>query len=611
MAHRLAKQAVEIYVPAVQEVLGSPARTEVTYSREQVLKWTGQYTTVNYTYSTTKGSITIPTKVFSGKPYYVEETVPVYSYFPAVAPVAGRDAQTITDSQVGWNAGAQSLVVIDGDFIALATINSSAIGVLVGIQPAGSPSGDLNTPTHAVRISNRRPSVVERGLSKVSGNEFSGDLQVQIQRVGRTITYRVGSIAYTSDVDSTGPVSMASVLYAGGDYVEDPLIGNLIQLSSTGPWGWADGSGLLALKIASSWRWVGYASVNEGHARMQIDMSMKASEEDLSSAIMVMNEPSLTQAGGFAEADLAIGTMVIPMVVQAIGLSIEVGRSSTSIDLTMRSGDYDYGESSLLIDEIELFSLSDELPQGYGGADEVAFLGDFYIVDPVAYASLVESISLRSSVDALLALDADLADHLMLMEETSIGLVITALLENRIGIADASVRSSRDVFEYVNSITGLSGLYDFSGNTYSTNIATGAVSKYANFDFDSFCRVGMKTYGQRADGLYLIGGETDGGNFIGTRADFGAEDFGTAQGKRVGNIFMGLAADGQVYVRTTEDGNQDMTYRAYQRRGEFRADMQRGRSSRLWRLRLEVVESNFAELDNIEWVLTQTGRRSN
>ncbi|WP_439885651.1 hypothetical protein ACTACK_10585 [Pseudomonas syringae] len=611
MAHRLVKQAVELYVPAVQEVLASPARSEVIYSRESVLKWTSEYKIVNLTYPTRFGSVTIPTRIYDGKPYYAEEIIPIYVNVPAVAGVAGRDAQTITDSQIGWNGGAQSVKVVDGDFLLQATVRADSLGVIVGIQQPGLVSGSVNSLTHAIRIAGRKPSTLESGEIKFSGADLSGDVLVQILRAGRQISYRVGSIAYTSPVESIGPVVMASVIYAGGEFVDNPDLSKAQLISSAGSWDWGDGSGVYALKAASPWAWGGYASVNDGFARMSVPITMRATEDEISSATMVMDEPSLLKAAGFSDQDLAVGTMIIPMVLQAIGTSIEVGRSSVSFGLTMRAGDYDYAESSLVIDDIRVYAVSENLPNGFGGYDDAAFFGDFYIVDPVAYATLAESLCIRSGIDALLTMDAELADYLMLMEETSIGLVITALLENKIGIADASVRSGRDVSEYIDSVTGLAGLYDFSGSTYATNIVTGAVSRYAGFDFDGFCRVGMNTYGHRPDGVYLLGGQRDDGEFIGTRADLGADDFGTTQGKRVGNVFMGLATDGQVYVRTSEDNGQDMVYRAYQRKGEFRADMQRGRASRLWRMRLEVVEGGYSELDNIEWVLTQTGRRSN
>ncbi|MEE4087547.1 hypothetical protein [Pseudomonas viridiflava] len=611
MAHRLVKQAVELYVPAVQEVLASPARSEVIYVREPVLKWTSSYKTVYYSYSTSYGTITIPTRVFTGKPYYVDELVAKYISTPAIAGVPGRDAQTITDSQIGWNGGAQSVSVMEGDFILQATIRADSVGVMVGIQPAGIQSGSINSLTHAIRIAGRKPSTLESGEIKFSGTDLSGDVLVQILRSGRQISYRVGSIAYTSPVESTGPVVMASVIYAGGEFVDNPVFSKAQLIASAGSWGWGDGSGVYALRAASPWAWGGYASINDGFARMSVPITMRATEDEISSASMVIDEPKILKATGFSDQDLAFGTMIIPMVLQAIGTGIEVGRSSMSFGLTMRAGDYDYAESSLVIDDMQIYALSENLPNGFGGYDDAAFFGDFYIVDPVAYATLAESLSIRSGMDALLTMDAELADYLMLMEETSIGLVITALLENKIGIADASVRSGRDVSEYIDSVTGLAGLYDFSGSTYATNIVTGAVSRYAGFDFDGFCRVGMNTYGHRPDGVYLLGGERDDGAFIGTRADLGADDFGTTQGKRVGNVFMGIATDGQVYVRTSEDNGQDMIYRAYQRKGEFRADMQRGRASRLWRMRLEVVEGGYSELDNIEWVLTQTGRRSN
>ncbi|MCH5583110.1 hypothetical protein [Pseudomonas syringae] len=611
MAHRLVKQAVAAYVPAVEEVLAVPARTVVVYERRSVLKWTSEYKLKYYNYRYENGYVSIPAYVFVGKPYYAEEIVPVYTTYPAIPAVAGRDAQTITDSQIGWNGGAQSVVVLGGDFVTQATVSSEVLGVLVGVQRAGGTSGSVNEISHGIQIASRRASVIESGASKVGAALPNGDVLIQIQRIGRKITYRAGPLSFTSDVESVGPVTMASVIYAGGEYVDNPSFADLVLTRSSGNWAWGDGSGVYALSAASSWAWGSYASVNDGQASMSVEISMRAADEEISGAVMVMGEPSISQFKGFTDVDTAVGTMAIPMVMQASGIGIEVGSAFMSFGASMRAADYDYGESNMEIDDIQVYGYSDELPDGYGGSDEAIFASDFYIVDPVAYASIVESLTLRSGFDALLTMEANLADHLMLMDDTAIGLVISALLENRIGIADASVRSSRDVFEYINSITGLSGLYDFTGNTYSTNLVTGAVSRYAGFDFKGFCRVGMKTYGYRSDGLYLIGGDTDAGAFIGARADFGADDFGTAQGKRVGNVFMGLTTDGQVYVRTIEDDHQEMVYRAYQRKGEYRADMQRGRASRFWRMRLEVVEGNFAELDNVEWVLTQTGRRSN
>jgi hypothetical protein len=609
MAHRLIKQAVAVYVPAVAEVVATPAYSEVIYVKQQVLKWTSEYKTVSYTYLFNDQYITVPTRVFAGKPYYVEETVPVYVNHPAVAGVPGRDAVNSTDGQIGWNGGAQSVYVADGDFSMLCTIRSTVQGVLVGMQPPGAASGNFNAIEHGVLISGARPSAVERGAIKASGAQFAGDFQVLISRSAGIVTCRAGSLTYTSTTPSIGPMVMSAVMYAGTDYVDDPEFADLVSLSSAGGWGWGDGSGVYALRVLSPWGWGGYASVNNGEVFLSIDVDMLATDEELSSASMVMDEPTILKAAGFSDIDLGAATLVIPMAMQALGTSSDVGNVAMSFGMTMRAADYDYGEASLVIDGIDLFALSDEQPEGYVSADDAAFMGDFYIVDPVAYASLVESLTVSSSIDLLMSMDVDLADHLVLMDDASVALIIQALLENKIGLADASIRSSRDIFNYVNSITGLSGGYDFSGHTYATNLVTGAVSRYAGFDFNGFCRVGMKSYAFRPDGLYVLGAESDNGTAIGTRVDFAAEDFGSPQSKRVGNIFMGLSTDGQVFVRTEEDGEQEMIYRAYQRENEFRADMQRGRASRFWRLRLEVVDASYVELDNIEWVITPTGRR--
>lgn len=618
MAHRLTKEAITTYVPAVEEVIASPAYTTVTYERRAVTTYTGgavpsgpvpQYGYVTDENGKKKFGIVGFYLPVTGKPTTTYVDVPIYTYHPAVVGIPGRDSATITDNQLGWNAGAQSADVLTGDFVVQCILQSESLGVLVGIQPAAGPSASFSGITHGVLIAQSQPpSVVESGVVRASGALGAGAIPVTIERISGLVRITAGGLlSYSSQTASFGDMRISAVLYAGSDYVDDPVIATVAVMESSGDWQWGDGADIPQLRASSTWGWGGYGSINDGFASMVIGLDLLSSDVDLDGATWVLDDPQLT-ASGFSDIDLSVAAMILPLTMSALAISIDLGTVSMSVPMSMRSGDYDYGDAAIMLDGIEVYALSTEDPPGYETASEAAGVGDFYIVDPTAYLTLMESVKIGSGLEMLLQMDADLADHLVLMDETNIGLIISALLDNRLGVADISLR--RDVSEYVDATTGISGLYDFTGNTYATNIATGAASRFAGFDFDGFCRVGMDTYAYRRDGLYLIGGGVDQGAFIGARADFFAEDFGTAQGKRVGNIFMGLATDGQVYVRTVEDGGQEMTYRAYNRRGEFRADMQRGRASRFWRLRLEVVEGNYAELDNVEWVVTQTGRRS-
>lgn len=612
MAHRLIKQAVSAYLPAVQEVIARPAYSEVIYTREQVLKYRETSEVINMVYLINGKTYSIPTRVYSKVAYWVTELVPTYVNHPAIEHVPGRDAQTLTDSQIGWNGGAQSLASEPGDFLMQAIVNSSVQGVLVGIQPRGMPSGVFNAVEHGILVSGGKVSLVESGQTVLDAIPFTGDLPVTIQRIGSQVTYQAGSlISELSTKLSLGTKTMSAVLYAGTDYVDDPSFGVSGLMSSRGEWGWGDGSGIASLKAYSSWSWGGFASANDGEARIAIDMSMRASDEDFSAAVFSMDDPLISRAEGFSGLDLAAATMDIPVVMQALGIDIDIGRSIMEFGTTMRAADYDYGEVSLIIDEISVIATSDELPQGVLNSPDIFSIGDFYIVDPMAYVDIVERLSISSGFELLLGMSADLAEALALIDEIDIRQIILALIENNIELSDRSISASRDVFEYIDSVTGMAGSYDFSGQTLSTNVASGGVSRYAQFDFDGFCRVGMTSYGIRPDGLYRIGGSDDNGSAIGTRADFSAEDFGTAQSKRVGNIFMGLSTDGQVYVRTVLDDEKEYVYRAYQRKeNEYRADFGRGSKSRLWRLRLEIVDGTHNELDNVEWVTSPTGRRS-
>lgn len=212
--------------------------------------------------------------------------------------------------------------------------------------------------------------------------------------------------------------------------------------------------------------------------------------------------------------------------------------------------------------------------------------------DPSIYAGLVDSFELTTFASADTDIYAGMVDFLTVLDAGGAQMVIMAGLQSSVSLSSGAGAQNESLLQY------------------ATNIATGAVTRYDGFGFHGFCRIGMDTYGFKTDGLYKIGGERDQGASIPALVDLAAEDFDTPQGKRVGNIFMGLSTDGDVDVRTIEDGGQEMNYRGYQRRAEWRADFARGRASRFWRLRLEVIDATHAQLDNIEWVVAPTGRRS-
>lgn len=604
MAHRLIKQSSSTYLPSVKEVIAQPARFDITYSMMAITKYSPG----------TKPGVSIPifgavtddygrisqqiigytsTQVPSGTPYVVYEQVPTYTYHPAVAGVQGRDAAVVTDNQLGWNAGAQSAEVFDGDFEIGFSLPGSDIGALVGLaDPASNTS--FNAVEHGVLLTSAgTPTIVESGVLRDSTGAAQALVVARIIRRGNVVTYYVGAnFSYVSSVPSRGPKVLSAVLYAATDYVDDPIVSGVAFFQSRDTWGWGDGSGFLYLQARSGWDWAGSATIGDGSGRISFDLTMNALDADRSSGHMVIDAPTLTATAGFINVQASGITVNIPTTMLSTAIEVGVGSMSSIVDMTMHGADFNYGDAFMVMDTPGAFGLSTEEPANSSSWTEAFFVGDFYSVDRILFALIHEGLSIGDSFDLLLSINADLAEHLMLYSDSSAAMIIQALLTNGIQVSNNTSSAAQVLLQY------------------ATNLVSGAVGRYQGYEFDGFCRVGMQTFGYKPDGLYRLGAPDDNGTLISALIDFAPDTFGTTQGKRVGNVFLGLGTDGQVFVRTIEDNNIEMTYRAYQRKSEFRADMQRGRASRFWRMRIEIIDASFAQLDNVEWMLSATGRRT-
>ncbi|MGS0735573.1 hypothetical protein ACVBEG_03205 [Pseudomonas sp. GG8] len=604
MAHRLIKQATSTYLPAVKEVIAQPAHFDVVFTLSAVTKYSPGtkpgvpipvYGPVSDASGRTSQQIIgyTSTQVPSGTPYVVYEQVPTYIYRPAISDVQGRDATVVTDNQPGWNAGAHSSKVVDGDFEISFSLPRSDIGALVGLAVPGS-TNSFNGVEHGVLLTSAGSlTIVESGAPRDSSVASEAVVPIRIVRRNNVVTSYVGSdFSYISSIPSYGPKVLSAVLYAATDFVDDPTISGIVFFQSRDAWDWGDGLGLIGLQARSGWDLAGSATIGDGSGEMSFDLTMNALDADRTSGHMVMDVPTLTATAGFIDVEANGVTVNIPISMLSMAIEVDIGSTSSVFDLTMHSADYNYGDASIVLNAPDVFGLSTEEPVDTSSWAEASFFGDFYSVDRVLFALIHDGLSIGDSFDLLLSMDADLAEHLMLYSDSSATMLIQALLTNGIQVSNIASSAARTLLQYV------------------TNLASGAVGRYQGYDFDGFCRIGMQTFGFKPNGLYRLGAPDDNGTLISALIDFAADSFGTTQGKRVGNVFLGLGTDGQVFVRTTEDNDIEMTYRAYQRKSEFRADMQRGRASRFWRMRIEIVDASFAELDNVEWALAATGRRT-
>lgn len=603
MAHRLTKQAITTHTPAVQGVVGRPAYWEMVIVKRPVTTYGGSSTTqLVPVYGIVRNPDTglDEQKIIGSKPAGTAVTkyqdVATYVFHPATPGVEGRDALVSIDSQLGWNSGARSKDVLVDDFSCSFTVPVGVVGVLAGLVDPSAPQGSYGRIEHGLMVTaDGGVSVVESGAPSVQlvPPGTAGPMQCLITRNEGVVTYKVNDEpAFRSQQASAGPKSLGAVLYAANDNVDDPALTGIAPMAAKDAWGWADDVSVTSFRAASAWAWPGTVSLGDGVSSTPFGLTMQASDYDRASAGMVMDEPTLESRAGFVVVESTGIQALFSLDMAAIGSQVDVGGASGVIGMTMHSADYDYSDATLVVDAPDVWALSTEEPAGQTDTAAVFAVADTYTFDPVLYALISERISIGSTIELLISIDADLADHLALMSDADAPMILQAVLDNRIRFSDSLANINRMLIQY------------------TTNLATGSVGRYEGFAFDGFCRVGMDTFGFKHDGLYRIGAGDDNGSLINAILELSADDFGTAQGKRVGNVFLGLGTDGDVYVRLVEDDQTERTYRAYQRRAEHRADFAKGAKSRFWRLRLEINDASHVELDNVEWVLAPTGRRT-
>ncbi len=84
---------------------------------------------------------------------------------------------------------------------------------------------------------------------------------------------------------------------------------------------------------------------------------------------------------------------------------------------------------------------------------------------------------------------------------------------------------------------------------WTYNMQSSGVTRYENYPFNSFAKIGTEYYGLTSTGLYRLGGDTDDGVPIKAKIRLGMTDMGTRKMKRLPEVFMGYTGDGRMVLR--------------------------------------------------------------
>ncbi|KWR85522.1 hypothetical protein [Pseudomonas sp. PI1] len=581
-ANRLTKQSVIKYEPGRPYVPAIPPRcytVEVTSTIYQFMGTaTGDLTYVRWkvgAYNKSSAGRKMPINQVQSVNsdnsewllYYVyTKTTKTTICSDAVPEQPAIPARTSVDSLLGWNAGARSREAVDGDFRVTFRLPRSPIGAACGVAATTTKAFGLTGLEHGVMATASGFSIIEGGIAVATPTPLpSAAPEITITRTAGVIAYAVGAWTYTSSKPSSGSKRLLASLYAAGDFVEDPDIEYLGGAVS---------------------------GANGGMNLVTPPALGKLAASAISGMSLVLPAATMEAYGGVPTVTAGGMEMALPFYVGMSGSAGAIGGMDLSTPpARMLMSEGVYGEMRLgTPPAIGMFQQSTE-PANHWAVAQNLRLTDTYVVDPVVIATLHEGLTIGDACELMIYLSADLVEALALGDEVSAVRVIEALLSSGLGIGDTLADSRRALIQY------------------ATNIATGAVTRYENFGFTGFARVGMRTFGVRPDGLYELTGTTDDGSPLSAAVSFAIDEFGTPQKKFIDFIYLGLSTDGDVLLKVTTDDGKERVYRPRHSAPNVRAQTAKGVSGRYWQLQVEIADATEALIENVEWSVGVSARR--
>lgn len=646
MANRLQKQPVLSYVRRVEAVTAKKAWCEtisyvasyrypptVAGSSEADLEWLNN----NTQYS----------GIGSGQ-YGISPMIPVYGTYtkchPAVAGVTGRAPRIDKSANNGWNGGARSIASLPvGSYIEV-DLPDRPIGVLVGLSQ-GQLNIQYSSAKHALVSRPNGFTAIQNGQDVTQETALTG--RVKIMRTGGEVRMFVGDdLVHSADETTTGTMYVIVMLYSLSDYVENPAIGAYGEYSVTSDFQMQscidhkngdtsifriettavpviNGVSLVHgtstfriqtdatyiakhevgaasdLSISSNLTGYGYFDVN----RVIADGINYANGSAATAGLIALND-ALKARGHFSKPVLeARANPPEAETVQAVGIYPSPDLSGHVLSGTVSSADgaqllmgkasdapYFGGKgNAAVINRLTawLYFLADNHIDG----SELLFSQDKFSLESNALFILHEGIGITDTLDFYLVVNLDAYEAIAVGDEMGLSSIIQLAINERMAISGSSAVARREALQY------------------AVNATTGALSTYQNFGFKQFATAAGQTYAITDNGLFKLSGDTDNGDLLNATIDFGATDFGSANLKRVSSVYTGVNTDGEVYVRVTGDEGQEIIYRVVTEPNECRVKTAKGLAARHWRVRLELTDASYADLDNLEIEIGVSQRR--
>lgn len=545
--------------------------------------------------------------------------------------------QITYDALPGWNSGGLSNSGFLGDGYVEFQIGVSSIGVIAGLNTGPDTLSPADC-SHAFYGRTSGLDVYEDGQLKFSvPGGLSGTPVLRIARAGTEVKYFVnGEVVYTSAKPSSGFARLDASLYMAGDYVDNPFLAIYEKGSATvsiGATAHIDARPRVAAYVGVSASAQGLAgSSRYGAARGFAGTEMTATGVSGHFAtavaevgITVSARAPLNYAANVAAPAIAFGS--------ESGYSFADARytGSYSVDsyggfptiefaygagFIARSLVYAYGPSGGLVNSDSTLAPAVALAaEGSYAIGKAVYKGGYFVEAYAPWlssdsAALGEPILLQDSFVPYAAVMAEFKSVVEVQDTVLLELVLEAGAEwlDALFITDSVAELHDKSAEWTDTVfvTDQNMTAPQASVQIVTNTMTAAPTTYDDFAFMKIFDTPYGTYGLKEDGVYRIGNSGDTG--INAYVDIGADNFGSLTAKRLTSVFFGMRTNGDVIAVLRDDSEIDRTYLVTARDAYMRFDPARGVSSKYWRLRLELTDATEGDMDNVEFMVSDSAR---
>ena len=237
-------------------------------------------------------------------------------------------------------------------------------------------------------------------------------------------------------------------------------------------------------------------------------------------------------------------------------------------------------------------------------------------INAAYHYAMTESVAVSSAASSTRLAQATTSQGITVGDSFASKGYLSGSITNDIAVSDTAkgnLKANAAISETValNVAELLSGSLDDLITTWVANLATSAHSRYSQYGFNSFAKFGGRLYGCKSDGVFELGGDTDGATPIPWTATLGETDFGMDALKRLPYVYVGAKASGNLVLKVIQGPGEVHFFNVEMSSREARAgraSLARGLSGRYWQVEI-ASDTERVELDALEFFPVKVSRR--